>query len=88
MIVRIETDQYVCDVCENAWIPREMRLPRHCPACGSRRWNECGDKPDFERVMALSNDVSAYTEHQAMEDSNDHVECRVGDHGLCKKGVE
>jgi predicted RNA-binding Zn-ribbon protein involved in translation (DUF1610 family) len=52
MIQRVETDQYVCDICEFAWIPRlEGKVSKHCPNCGSRKWNKCGDVPDFEQVI-------------------------------------
>ena len=41
-------------ICEFAWIPRiERKLPKHCPDCGSRKWNACGDKPDFESVVLV-----------------------------------
>ena len=30
----------VCKRCEHDWHPKEERLPKRCPKCGSCYWNE------------------------------------------------
>ncbi|MFX0014498.1 MAG: hypothetical protein ACFFB2_20455 [Promethearchaeota archaeon] len=32
--------ELVCQKCGEEWIRRTERLPKKCPKCGSRRWNE------------------------------------------------
>ena len=78
-----------CEKCGHIWVARNEREPYQCPRCLRRDWNKvsqvCTDVPN-DTLLFLSDNV-AYVIGQ-MQDRDDHVECRVGDHGLCKKGVE
>lgn len=40
MIEKVVTHRCTCDDCGHVWITRVEQLPRQCPHCGSRRWND------------------------------------------------
>lgn len=33
-----------CNRCQHKWIPRSANLPKACPACKNRLWNEKREK--------------------------------------------